>query len=221
MNTTQQHTPLFLPAQPQNPHGFSATVRHRKTLAWALLMTLTLAACANGPAFQPISQSQPQAQSSNKPKPISAPSNPTQPAANVPPAAVYGSTSTKPVSDSASITWAWPSAAPVSANYAATKNKGIDLAGLAGDPVYAAADGEVVIASRMRGYGNMVVIKHNDEYLSAYAHNRKILVREDQKVKRGDKIAEMGQVDTDSVKLHFQIRKSKVPIDPQMLLPRR
>ena len=91
-----------------------------------------------------------------------------------------------------------------------------------GDPVYAAADGRVVYAgSGLRGYGNLVILKHNATYLTAYAHNQTLLVKDDQQVKRGQKIAEMGSTDADGVQLHFEIRKQGKPIDPARLLPAR
>ena len=120
------------------------------------------------------------------------------------------------------LTWAWPAAGPVVAPFDETKTKGLSIGGKAGDPVYAAADGRVVYAgSGLRGYGNLVIVKHNPNYLTAYAHNQTLLVKEDQIVKRGQKIAEMGATDTDKVQLHFEIRKQGKPIDPARLLPLR
>ena len=120
------------------------------------------------------------------------------------------------------LTWAWPAAGPVMAPFDDTKTKGLAIGGKAGDPVFAAADGRVVYAgSGLRGYGNLVIVKHNANYLTAYAHNQTLLVKEDQIVKRGQKIAEMGSTDTDKVQLHFEIRKQGKPIDPAKLLPAR
>jgi len=120
------------------------------------------------------------------------------------------------------LTWAWPAAGPIVAPFDDAKTKGVSIGGKAGDPVYAAADGRVVYAgSGLRGYGNLVIVKHNANYLTAYAHNQTLLVKEDQIVKRGQKIAEMGQTDTDKVQLHFEIRKQGKPIDPARLLPAR
>ena len=102
------------------------------------------------------------------------------------------------------------------------KQKGLAIAGKAGDPVLAAADGRVVYAgSGLRGYGNLVIVKHNSTYLSAYAHNQTLLVKEDQAVRRGQKIAEMGASDAERVQLHFEIRRQGKPIDPAKLLPAR
>jgi lipoprotein NlpD len=118
--------------------------------------------------------------------------------------------------------WTWPAGAPVVANFEEGKRKGIVLAGKAGDPVFAAADGRVVYAgSGLRGYGNLVIIKHNANYLTAYAHNQSLAVKEDQSVRKGQKIAEMGNTDADRVQLHFEIRKQGKPIDPARSLPTR
>lgn len=120
------------------------------------------------------------------------------------------------------VPWIWPSAGKLVAPFSESGNKGLDLAGKAGDPVIAAGEGKVVYAgSGLRGYGELVIIKHNATFLSAYAHNRKILVKEGQQVARGQKIAEMGNTDADSVKLHFEIRKQGKPVDPALYLPRR
>ena len=120
------------------------------------------------------------------------------------------------------MSWAWPAAGPVVAPFDDAKTKGLAIGGKAGDPVYAAADGRVVYAgSGLRGYGNLVIVKHNANYLTAYAHNQTLLVKEDQIVKRGQKIAEMGSTDADRVQLHFEIRKQGKPIDPSRLLPSR
>ncbi len=120
------------------------------------------------------------------------------------------------------VPWMWPTSLKVSSPYNDTGNKGLDFAGKAGDPVLAAGDGKVVYAGNgLRGFGELVIVKHNATYLSAYAHNRKILVKEGQQVSRGQKIAEMGSTDADSVKLHFEIRKQGKPVDPAQYLPKR
>lgn len=120
------------------------------------------------------------------------------------------------------VVWAWPSAGKVLAGFSESSNKGLDIGGKAGDPVLAAGDGRVVYAgSGLRGYGQLVIIKHNNSFLSAYAHNQKILVKEKQEVTRGQKIAEMGDTDSDKVKLHFEIRRQGKPIDPLTYLPKR
>jgi len=121
-----------------------------------------------------------------------------------------------------SLVFAWPHPGQVLSGFDETKNKGLDFAGKAGDPVLAAADGKVVYAgSGLRGYGNLVILKHNNTYLTAYAHNQTLLVKEDQTVQKGQRIAEMGSSDADRVKLHFEIRKQGKPVDPAKLLPTR
>jgi lipoprotein NlpD len=120
------------------------------------------------------------------------------------------------------VNWTWPSTAPVAMPFDEARNKGLVFRGKPGDPVFAAADGRVVYAgSGLRGYGNLVILKHNATYLTAYAHNQTLLVKDDQNVKRGQKIAEMGSTDADSVQLHFEIRRQGKPIDPARLLPAR
>lgn len=125
-------------------------------------------------------------------------------------------------SDEDSLAWGWPVSQPVSAGFDEQRNKGLDFAGKAGDAVLAVADGRVVYAgSGLRGYGNLVIIKHNNTYLTAYAHNRAMLVEQDQVVRKGQRIAEMGSTESDTVKLHFEVRKLGKPVDPAKLLPPR
>jgi lipoprotein NlpD len=122
------------------------------------------------------------------------------------------------------VPWAWPTngAATVVASFDEQRNKGLDIAGKPGDPVLASADGRVVYAGAgLRGYGNLIILKHNNTYLSAYAHNQTLLVKEDQTVRKGQKIAEMGSSDADRVKLHFEIRRQGKPVDPARYLPPR
>jgi lipoprotein NlpD len=145
--------------------------------------------------------------------PTSAPTS-TSAAVPAPPAAAR-----EPDED---LNWAWPAAGPVATGFDEAKSKGLAITGKAGDPVLAAADGRVVYAgSGLRGYGNLVIVKHNTTYLTAYAHNQTLLVKEDQAVRRGQKIAEMGNSDADRVQLHFEIRRQGKPIDPARLLPPR
>jgi lipoprotein NlpD len=124
--------------------------------------------------------------------------------------------------DDDDISWGWPASGTVAAGFDEVRNKGMAFSGKAGDPVFAAADGRVMYAGAgLRGYGNMIIIKHSTNYLTAYAHNQTLLVKEDQVVRKGQKIAEMGSSDADSVKLHFEVRKQGKPIDPSKLLPAR
>jgi len=138
----------------------------------------------------------------------------TTPAAPAAPAAAAG--------DEARLSWMWPSEGRVIATFDDGRNKGVDIAGKAGQPVVAAGSGKVMYAgSGIRGYGNLVIVKHSNSLLSAYAHNRKIVVKEGDNVTRGQQIAEMGDSDADTVKLHFEIRQQGKPVDPTRFLPVR
>jgi lipoprotein NlpD len=118
------------------------------------------------------------------------------------------------------VSFQWPARGNLISGFDESKNKGLDIGGKAGDPVLAAADGRVVYAGAgLRGYGNLIILKHNNTYLTAYAHNQSLLVKEDQTIKRGQKIAEMGNSDADQVKLHFEIRRQGKPVDPAKYLP--
>lgn len=120
------------------------------------------------------------------------------------------------------VSWQWPADGKVVGTFDEGKNKGIDIAGRAGQQVVSAGSGKVMYAgSGIRGYGNLVIVKHSNGLLSAYAHNRSILVQEGQTVNKGQAIAEMGDSDTDSVKLHFEIRQQGKPVDPSKFLPNR
>ena len=139
-----------------------------------------------------------------------------------PPAAAPPPSSPPPSAGADDVDFIWPASGSVIAGFDEAKNKGLAIAGKAGDPVLAAADGRVVYAGAgLRGYGNLIILKHNNTYLTAYAHNQNLLVREDQAVKQGQKIAEMGSSDADRVKLHFEVRRQGKPVDPLGYLPRR
>ncbi|MGM0570776.1 peptidoglycan DD-metalloendopeptidase family protein [Marinobacter sp.] len=173
------------------------------------------------PAGAPKLASSPQApRKAAPPKPAPKP----QPAPKVtrkPDTSVDVSRQTQTVSN---INWRWPHVGTVIAKFSTSGkvNKGIDIAGNSGDPVKAAADGSVVYAGNgLLGYGNLIIINHNEHYLSAYAHNRRILVEEGQDVKQGETIAELGSTGTDGNKLHFEIRRNGNPVDPMPYLPRR
>ena len=176
------------------------------------------------PVTKPVTSSQvmttpiataPVAAASAPAKPASAPATAAAPAkpASAPVAAVAATSEDEP-------SWIWPGKGAVIAEFDEQKNKGVDIAGAAGDAVLAAADGKVVYAGAgLRGYGNLIILKHNNTYLTAYAHNQSLLVKEDQSVKRGQKIAEMGNSDADRVKLHFEVRRQGKPVDPLKYLP--
>lgn len=132
---------------------------------------------------------------------------------------VSSTTTSSPIS-----TWRWPADGKVIDNFSASEggNKGIDIAGSKGQAIIATADGRVVYAGNaLRGYGNLIIIKHNDDYLSAYAHNDTMLVREQQEVKAGQKIATMGSTGTSSTRLHFEIRYKGKSVNPLRYLPQR
>jgi lipoprotein NlpD len=145
--------------------------------------------------------------------PVTAPTNST-----AEPTASSTSTSS-PISS-----WRWPTEGRIIENFSAAEggNKGIDIAGSKGQAVIATANGRVVYAGNaLRGYGNLIIIKHNDDYLSAYAHNDTMLVREQQEVKAGQKIATMGSTGTSSTRLHFEIRYKGKSVNPLRYLPQR
>ncbi|MEM5435399.1 peptidoglycan DD-metalloendopeptidase family protein [Paraburkholderia diazotrophica] len=135
------------------------------------------------------------------------------------PRSAAAETSSTPAS---SISLIWPASGNVIRGFDGTNSKGIDIANTAGTPVFAAAGGTVVYASNgLRGYGNLLIIKHNADYLTAYAHNRTLLVKEGETVQQGQKVAEMGDSDNDRVMLHFELRYDGRSIDPTRSLPPR
>jgi len=124
--------------------------------------------------------------------------------------------------DDEKVDWGWPSTGRVLTGFSDPSNKGVDVGGKIGDPVFASASGRVVYSGAgLRGYGKLVIIKHNNTYLSAYAHNNQILVKEGQQVIKGQKIAEVGDSDADAPRLHFEIRRLGKPVDPLKFLPER
>jgi len=154
---------------------------------------------------------------------IGTPASGTKPASTSP-AAPTTVVTTVPAAERAVGGWTWPANGVLIGKFASngSLNKGIDIAGDLGQPVFAASGGTVVYAgSGLRGYGELIIIKHSDTYVSAYGHNRRLLVREGQQVKAGQSIAEMGSTGTDRVKLHFEIRRQGKPVDPLQFLPRR
>lgn len=164
----------------------------------------------------------------NKPTPVVSVNNSSKPAAPVHQAPQTRPTTPivnpKTPSSAAVSSWLWPIKGKIIGRFSTKEpvNKGIDIASSLGEPVLAAASGTVVYAGKgLRGYGNLVIIRHNDEFLSAYAHASRVLVRENQKIKAGEKIAETGSTGTDKVKLHFEIRKNGKPVNPLSYLPSR
>jgi lipoprotein NlpD len=151
------------------------------------------------------------------PAPVATPATPATPATTAPPP-----TASVPVGSDDDVSWIWPSSGALISGYDEVKSKGLKIAGKAGDPVFASADGRVVYAgSAVRGYGNLVILKHNETYLTAYAHNQTLLVKEDQAVRKGQRIADMGNSDADRVMLHFEVRRNGKPVDPAKYLPGR
>ena len=150
----------------------------------------------------------------------SAPAAATSPAASASAPAVVATPATVIEDD---VSFIWPVRGEIVATFDESKNrKGLDIGGVAGTPILAAAEGKVVYAgSGLRGYGNLIIVKHSATYLTAYAHNQTLLVKEEQTVKQGQKIAEMGNSDADQVKLHFEVRKLGKPVDPAKYLPIR
>ena len=159
-----------------------------------------------------------QAQSQSKPvEPVAAAAS-----AEAKPDAKNNEKPAEPALGGDEIAWIWPASGKMIAIFSEGSNKGVDIAGKAGEPVVASAEGKVVYSgSGLRGYGKLVIIKHNTTYLSAYAHNQTILVKEGQSVTKGQKIAEMGNTDSDQVKLHFEVRRNGKPVDPLKYLPQR
>ena len=149
------------------------------------------------------------------------PSQPSQPSQPIHAPASTEPSSASRASDAGLINWGWPAKGKIIQGFTPT-TKGIDIAGSAGDPIEAAADGKVIFSGDgPRGLGNLVIVEHSDGFITAYAHNKSLLVKEGQSIKRGTKIAEMGQSDTTSVRLHFEVRRRGTPVDPLQYLPAR
>ena len=159
--------------------------------------------------------------------PVTLPAPVATPPATAPAAVPAASDAANPGTDEVKegedgLKWSWPSRNGVAAKFDEGRTKGLVFTGAAGDPVSAASDGRVIYAgSGLRGYGNLVIIQHPKNYLTAYAHNQKLLVKEDQVVRRGQRIAEMGSSDAPRVQLLFELRKAGKPMDPSKLMPGR
>ncbi|WP_064577275.1 peptidoglycan DD-metalloendopeptidase family protein [Cupriavidus gilardii] len=139
-----------------------------------------------------------------------------------PPAGASAPAAAAPIPGAAAdgaIQLAWPARGSLLGRFDEKGNKGIDISGQRGDAVLAADDGRVIHVGPLRGYGNLVIIKHNETFLTAYGHNDKVVVTEQATVRRGQKIAEMGNSDADRVKLHFEVRRNGKPVDPMRYLP--
>ena len=168
----------------------------------------------------PTTTPAPGASAANTPKPAASAAT----AVVTAPVAAPAATPAAPVASAGEdeVGFIWPVSGALINGFDDNKNKGLDLNGKVGDPVVAAADGKVVYAGAgLRGYGNLIILKHNNTYLTAYAHNHVLLVKEDQSVRKGQKIAEMGSSDADRVKLHFEVRRQGKPVDPARYLPAR
>lgn len=152
----------------------------------------------------------PAAMSKPEPRPLDAASSSSQ-----------VSETTTPAADAGLISWGWPAKGKVIQGFTQT-TKGIDIAGNAGDAIEAAANGKVMYSGNgVRGLGNLIIVNHDNGFITAYAHNRTLLVKAGQEVKKGAKIAEMGQTDAASVRLHFEVRRQGTPVDPLQYLPAR
>lgn len=174
-------------------------------------------AAPTGPSTTPIAAGGVTSRPLSETSPAAAPAPAATPAPAPAPAPAAA-----PVPAGDELHFVWPANGQVVANFDENTNKGVSIAGKVGDPILAAADGRVVYAGAgLRGYGNLIILKHNNTYLTAYAHNQALLVREDQAVRQGQKIAEMGSSDADRVKLHFEVRRLGKPVDPLVHLPKR
>lgn len=180
-------------------------------------------------APKPVIAAQPTPPAKDQPKkPTTAQLKPAVPAAPAKPAATVAKTSpsvSSPVqatAKSGSLTWGWPASGKLLQRFSSegVGSKGVDISGTRGDPVKAAADGVVVYAGEgLVGYGRLIIVRHNDDYISAYAHNDRLIAAEGQRVKLGQTIAELGSTGADRDKLHFEIRYKGKPIDPLSQLP--
>lgn len=169
---------------------------------------------ASAPAPKPAASTPKPETSSKTVTPVTKASQPKSKTVSQPPQPVYTGSKVN--------AWRWPTSGPVTRGYSSSVHKGIDVGGKRGDAIVAVAAGKVVYAGTgIVGLGELLIVKHNDIYLSAYAHNDELLVAEGELVKAGQQIARKGSSGTNTVKLHFEIRKEGKPIDPTRLLPKR
>lgn len=216
--------PLIVPG-PRNAENYKTQPKALKEpYSEQALREMQRLAVAPAPVAAPAAPTVPAAAAAPSlpaPAPTPAPSALPTPAASPAPIARAEPKPAASDVDDEKLDWVWPAKGKLVTGFSDTANlKGIDIAGTAGAPVVASAGGKVVYAGTgLRGYGKLVIVKHNGTYLTAYAHNRDILVKEGQPVTRGQKIAEMGNTDADQVKLHFEIRRHGKPVDPIKYLP--
>lgn len=201
---------------PPSPPPVTAPIPTPAPAVAAVLAPAPAPALPTAPAPAPV----------GAPEPVPAPAPVTAPVATTAPIAIPGAAEVNKQEAATSngdiAVWLWPTSGKVIRGYSESVHKGIDISGMRGDPVVAVAAGKVVYGGTgIVGFGELLIVKHNDEYLSAYGHNERLLVTEGQTVTAGQIIAEKGSSGTDSVKLHFEIRKEGKPIDPQRVLPPR
>ncbi|WP_333909018.1 peptidoglycan DD-metalloendopeptidase family protein [Xenophilus arseniciresistens] len=189
--------------------------RHWLARGAGLAGAVLLAACGTpGSAPAPAPSPAPE-----RPSPRSRPATPPAPAA---PSSKRPARPSIPAPSPADSRFAWPVLGPVLDDFDGNQNKGVDIGGRMGDSILASADGVVVfVGSELRGYGQLLILKHDETFISAYAHVSRILVKEKDEVRKGQKIAEMGDSGTDRVKLHFEIRRQGEAVDPQPYLEGR
>lgn len=171
----------------------------------------------SGVSTMPVAPGSVQSQPIDQARPVGTPVPPVTATPNG--ASAPAATPAQGAGTDGNIKLTWPASGQLIGKFDDKGNKGIDIGGKKGDAVLAAEDGRVIHVGPLRGYGNLVIIKHNDTYLTAYGHNDKVLVAEQAAVRKGQKIAEMGNSDSDKVKLHFEVRKSGKPVDPMRYLP--
>ncbi|MFP3564240.1 peptidoglycan DD-metalloendopeptidase family protein [Paraburkholderia sp. SIMBA_030] len=184
----------------------------------ALTPGVTTAPIGSGGAVQsaPLSSTAPSTGAAAAPPIYGSGSN----TASLTPPANAGAASDSTAGASGNVAFAWPVRGPLLGTFNDSTNKGVNIGGASGDAVKASADGRVVYAGNgLRGYGNLIIIKHDATYLTAYAHNRALMVKEGDAVTKGQKIAEMGNSDSDRVMLHFEVRRQGKPVDPLKYLP--
>ena len=189
------------------PPGTTPSIGNTPDVAAAPLGGSGISSAPLGPANNSVT---PPVQASNNPAFV--------PGAATPMAPAQSPGSSAPAA-SGPISFTWPVRGPILHNFD-SQDRGVDIGGAAGDPVRASSEGRVVYAGNgLRGYGNLIIIKHDATFLTAYAHNRALLVKEGDAVTKGQKIAEMGNTDADKVMLHFEVRKQGKPVDPLQYLP--